>query len=248
MPSAESHIRDRVDVVRNEIAAACQRAGRSPEDVTLVAVSKQHSVAEIVEVIDAGVLHLGENRLDEALRKISEVAALTDKPVQWHMIGQVQERKARHVLSGFVLLHSLDSVALAQRLNRFLVSRESTLDVLLEINVSGEASKSGWAASNWQGSAEQRRALWDDVAQVMALPGIAIRGLMTMAPIVSDPEETRPVFAGLRTLRDALAEDFPAAEWSMLSMGMTDDYPVAIEEGATMVRVGRAIFGSRRYP
>lgn len=245
MPSAEDTIHQRVQAVRAEIATACQRAGRSPDEVTLVAISKQHSPAAVVAAIEAGVRHLGENRVEEALGKIKDVAALTATPVQWHMVGRVQERKARHVVSGFAMLHSLDSVRLAQRLDHYLTLRGDTLDVLLEVNVSGEDSKAGWSALNWAQNAAQRRALWDDVAVIAALPGLRIRGLMTMAPIVSDPEETRPVFARLRALRDALAADFPATTWDDLSMGMTDDYPVAIEEGATLVRIGRAVFGPR---
>jgi len=155
----------------------------------------------------------------------------------------VQSRKARHVTAGFALLHSLDSVRLAERLSRALAERAGALDVLLEVNVSGEETKHGWDAYSWQARAAARRVLWDDVARILTLPGVAVRGLMTMAPIVDDPEEARPVFAALRALRDALANDFPAAAWDHLSMGMTDDYPVAIEEGATLVRIGRAVFG-----
>lgn len=245
MPSAEDTIHQRVQAVRAEIAAACQRAGRSPDAVTLVAISKQHAAAAVLAAIKAGVRHLGENRLEEAAGKIKEVAALTSASVQWHMVGRVQERKARHVLSGFAMLHSLDSLKLAQRLNHYLTMRGDTLDVLLEVNVSGEDTKAGWSAFDWAQDGTQCRALWDDVAAIAALPGLRVRGLMTMAPIVSDPEETRPVFARLRALRDALAADFPATTWHDLSMGMTDDYPVAIEEGATLVRIGRAVFGPR---
>lgn len=245
MSTVEGSISERVQQVQNTIADACARAGRSPDDVTLVAISKQHSATEIVQAVNAGVRHLGENRIEEALPKLDEVAALTDTPVTWHMVGHVQDRKARHVLTGFDVLHSLDSTRLAERLSHFLAQRDDTLDILLEINVSGEASKSGWTAAAWQHDATQRRALWDDVARVLALPGLHVRGLMTMAPIVTDAEETRPVFAALRALRDALAADFPQADWHDLSMGMTDDYPVAVEEGATLVRIGRAIFGPR---
>ena len=245
MPSAGISIRARVEQVEQEIAAACQRANRAPESVTLVAVSKQHSAAEVVEAAHAGIQHVGENRLEEALRKMNDVAALTDRPIAWHMVGRVQERKARHVLSGFAMLHSLDSLKLARRLDRYAGQRGAPLDVLLEVNVSGEETKAGWSAFNWQDDPAQRRALWDDVRVLLEMPGIRVRGLMTMAPIVAHMEETRPVFAALRALRDGLATDFPQGDWSELSMGMTDDYPVAIEEGATLVRIGRAIFGPR---
>jgi uncharacterized pyridoxal phosphate-containing UPF0001 family protein len=143
------------------------------------------------------------------------------------------------------MLHSLGSVKLAERLSRSLVEQGRTLDVLLEMNVSGEATKQGWHASRWRDDPALRRAVWSDIAGILALPGLNVRGLMTMAPIVDHPEKARPVFVALRELREALADDFPGALWSDLSMGMTDDYPVAVEEGATLVRVGRAIFGPR---
>jgi pyridoxal phosphate enzyme (YggS family) len=240
-----TEIQTRVQQVQDEIAAACARAGRKPEDVTLVAVSKTHPAEVVVQAIEAGVRHLGENRPEEAIGKIAAVAALTDIPVAWHMIGHVQSRKARYVTSDFRLLHSLDSFHLAERLNRLLVEQGATLDVLLEVNVSGEESKQGWDVPNWQDNPAQRQVLWQDVVQLLTLPALNVRGLMTMAPIVEQPEAARPVFSALRRLRDALANDFPGPAWAELSMGMTDDYPVAVEEGATLVRVGRAIFGAR---
>ncbi len=243
--SLSTEIQTRVRQVQDEIAAACGRAGRRPETVTLVAVSKTHPAEAVVRAIEAGVRHLGENRVEEAVGKISAVAALTDTPVAWHMIGHVQTRKARYLTSGFTLLHSLDSLRLAERLSRLLVEHGATLDVLLEVNVSGEATKQGWDVPNWQDNPAQRQVLWQDVAQLLTLPAVNVRGLMTMAPIVEQPEAARPVFSALRALRDALANDFPGPAWAELSMGMTDDYPVAVEEGATLVRVGRAIFGSR---
>lgn len=238
-------IAERVALVRETIAAACRRAGRSPDAVTLVAVSKTHPPALILEALAAGVQHFGENRIEEALPKIAQVNAAAPVPVHWHMVGHLQSRKARFAIGPFVLLHSLDSLHLAQRLSHYAQLAGRSLDVLLEMNVSGEASKEGWAAQRWQDDRACRHALWEEVAQVLALPGLRVRGLMTMAPIVTDMEQTRPVFAALRELRDALAGDFPAAQWGELSMGMTDDYPVAIEEGATIVRIGRAIFGER---
>lgn len=245
MDTTSVPIAERIAEVRAEIERACFRAGRAPDSVTLVAVSKTHPPEDIATAVRAGVRQFGENRVEEALPKMAAVAGLVNEPVTWHMIGHVQSRKARHVTAGFALLHSLDSVRLAERLSRTLAERAGVLDVLLEVNVSGEETKHGWDAYSWQARATARRALWDDVARILTLPGVAVRGLMTMAPIVDDPEEARPVFAALRALRDALANDFPAAAWDHLSMGMTDDYPVAIEEGATLVRIGRAIFGPR---
>lgn len=241
-------IEGRLAAVYDEIRRACARADRSPDDVTLIAVSKTHPARVVAEAAAAGQRRFGENRPEEAIGKMVEVARLCDTPVEWHLIGHVQSRKARYATEGFALVHSLDSLKLAGRLARILSERQSQLDVLLEINVSGEASKEGWHMAAWRDDPAVRRALWDDVTALLALPQLHIRGLMTMAPIVDEPEQARPVFTALRELRDALAEEFPAADWSQLSMGMSDDYPVAVEEGATLVRVGRAIFGSRGTP
>jgi pyridoxal phosphate enzyme (YggS family) len=245
MDTASVPIAERIAAVQAEIRRACQRVGRSPDGVTLIAVSKTHPASEVIAALNAGLHHFGENRIEEVVGKIPAVAELTDKPIRWHMIGHVQSRKARYLTAGFTLLHSLDSVKLAERLSRFLVEQNTELDALLEINISGEESKEGWNAYGWRENPVRRAALWEDIRLVLAQPGIRVRGLMTMAPIVEDAELARPVFAGLRHLRDTLAADFPQASWADLSMGMTDDYPVAVEEGATMVRVGRAIFGQR---
>lgn len=245
MERASTSISERVAAVQGEIAAACRRTGRSPDSVTLVAVSKQKPATAVRDAIDAGLRHFGENRLEEAVPKMAGVEKLTDVPVTWHMVGTVQSRKARYLTAGFGLFHALGDAKLAGRLSRILVERECRLDVLLEMNVSGEASKQGWNAHGWQADRDLRRSLWDDVARILALPGLTVRGLMTMAPIVDDAERARPVFVALRDLRDALARDFPGAAWDALSMGMTDDYPVAVEEGATYLRIGRAIFGAR---
>ncbi|MBN1679180.1 MAG: YggS family pyridoxal phosphate-dependent enzyme [Anaerolineae bacterium] len=245
MESTSTSMYDRIAGVQAEIERACSRVGRSPETVTLVAVSKTHTAQEVADAISAGLHHFGENRLEEASEKIPAVADLTEQPVHWHMVGHIQGRKARYVTSGYALVHSLDSPKLAERLSRMMTERSESLDVLLEINVAGEMSKYGWQMAGWQNDAALRSNLWQDVRAILTLPGLNVRGLMTMAPIVAEAEATRPVFAALRDLRDALAMDFPSADWTELSMGMTDDYPVAIEEGATLVRIGRAIFGPR---
>jgi len=229
--------------VRGQIAAACARVGRAPASVTLVAVSKTHPPELVLEAAAAGVQHFGENRVEEAGGKIPAVRALTNQPLVWHMIGHIQSRKAKDLPPLFTVVHSVDTLKLAQKLSN-AVSEGNTLDVFLEVNVSGEASKSGFVAANWQDDADVRAQLWQDVRQIAALPGLTLRGLMTMAPIVEDVEQARPVFAGLARLRLALSESLglPLPD---LSMGMTDDYPVAVEEGATLVRIGRAIFGER---
>ena len=233
-----------LEVVRARLAEACARSGRGPSDVTLIAVSKTQPAAAVLEAAAAGVQHFGENRVEESESKIPTVMATIGAPVTWHMIGHIQSRKAKDVVALFDVAHSVDTLKLAERLSRFSVEQGRTLETFLEINISGEASKSGLSAAGWDADAALRDRLWSDVGAMLALPGLRVRGLMTMAPIVEDAELARPSFAGLRDLRDALALSFGVA-LADLSMGMTDDYPVAIEEGATVVRIGRAIFGER---
>lgn len=246
-------IAENLSRVREVIAAACARAGRDPASVTLVAVSKTHPALAVHEAAAVGVQHFGENRVEEAVTKIPEVKALAqagDLPLTWHMIGHVQSRKARDVLPLFDVVHSVDTLKLAEKLSRAMQTpdlphRGALLDVLLEVNVSGEESKSGFAAYRWQQDAGLRDRLTQEIAQVMSLPGLRVRGLMTMAPIVPEMEQARPIFADLAALRATLSETLHMT-LPDLSMGMTDDYPVAIEEGATLVRIGRAIFGERQ--
>ena len=187
---------------------------------------------------DLGLRHFGENRVEEAQAKVGHLP----DDVTWHMIGHIQSRKATQVVSLFQVVHSVDSLKLARRLDRFAAERAEPLPILLECNVSGEESKYGFDANRWDADEGQRRALLDAVEEILALPHLQVQGLMTMAPIVADPEQARPVFVRLRALCDELAAAFPQADWQHLSMGMTDDFEVAIEEGATLVRVGRAIF------
>jgi pyridoxal phosphate enzyme (YggS family) len=231
--------------VRGRMAAACARAGRSADSVTLVAVSKTHPAQTVLQAIACGQTHFGENRIEEAAEKITAVREQSSSPVIWHMIGHVQSRKAREVVAAVEYIHSLDSLKLAERYARFAQELKRTVRVLLEVNVSGEASKSGFQAGDWRLNAAIRESLWSDIRRMIELPGLRVEGLMTMAPIVEQAEQARPVFTALRSLRDALVADFPGAGWQTLSMGMTDDYEVAIEEGATMIRVGRALFGPR---
>jgi pyridoxal phosphate enzyme (YggS family) len=234
MTDLETNLRS----VQERIAAAAERAGRVPSDVTLIAVTKTQSPEMIQAAYDVGLRHFGENRVEEAEEKIDELPA----DITWHMIGHVQSRKAQRVASGFDVVHSVDSVKLAQRLDRFAAGRTEPLPVLLEFNVSGEESKYGFSASSWSGSDDRQESLVSAIEEIIALPRLSVQGVMTMAPIVAQPEEARPVFVGLRQLRDDLAARFPHLDWHDLSMGMTDDFEVAIEEGATLVRVGRAIF------
>ena len=242
-----STLAGRIEQVQTNIAAACARANRPVESVTLIAVSKTHPADAVIEAAGLGLRHFGENRIEEASNKIPAVIATLNHSLTWHMIGHVQSRKADDVIAIFDVIHSLDTLKLAERYSRFAGAANLTARVLIEVNVSGEESKSGLEASGWDHDSERRSTLWATIQQMVTLPYLQIDGLMTMAPIVDDMEQTRPIFASLRRLRDVLAEDFPAGSWAHLSMGMTDDYPVAIEEGATMVRIGRAIFGDRAY-
>ncbi len=224
--------------VQERIATAAARAGRDPAEIALIAVTKTQVPSTIQAAYDLGLRDFGENRVEEAEAKVGELP----EDSTWHMIGHIQSRKARRVLSLFDIVHSVDSVKLARRLDRLSEEESRRLPVLLECNVSGEESKYGFEASCWKGDSAQRAELWAAVEEILRLRHLEVQGLMTMAPIVVDPELVRPVFVALRQLRDELSGAFPWVEWGTLSMGMTDDFEVAIEEGATHVRVGRAIF------
>lgn len=229
--SAEQ-LAENIAAVHTHIAEAARKAGRDPQEITLVAVSKTKPI-ELVEVAyNLGVTDFGENRVQEALPKIEH---FHPPALRWHLIGHLQSNKAGKVVEPFALVHSVDSLHLAQVLNRHAQENGKRLPILLQVNVAGEASKEGMAPDETPELA----------GQIAALPALQIEGLMTIAPLASDPEEVRPVFRELRRLRDHLRAEVPASTWAHLSMGMTDDYRVAIEEGATIVRVGRAIFGAR---
>jgi pyridoxal phosphate enzyme (YggS family) len=232
---AEQQLRDSIARVQERIDAARRRAGRT-DAVMLVAVSKTQGADTVAAAYHEGLRIFGENRVEEASPKAAAVAALVapSPPPQWHMIGHLQSRKAADALPWAALVHSVDTPKLASRLSRAVPAGQQ-LPVLLEVNVSGESSKDGFSPA----------ALDAGVEAIAGLPGLRIEGLMTMAPLVVDPEETRPLFRQLRLLRDDLARRYPAASWRHLSMGMTDDFEVAVEEGATLVRIGRAIFGER---
>jgi pyridoxal phosphate enzyme (YggS family) len=230
--------------VQKRIAAAARSADRDPAEIILVAVTKTQPAEVIQFAYDLGLRHFGENRVEEAEAKVAGLAP----DIVWHMIGHVQSRKAPRVAAGFHMIHSVDSIKLARRLDRFCAGRAEPLPVLLEFNVSGEAAKYGFAADRWAEDRDQREAMLAVVKEIVLLPHLAVQGLMTMAPIVVEPEQARPVFSRLRRLRDELARALPNCSWHHLSMGMTDDFEVAIEEGATIVRVGRAIFSPELPP
>jgi PLP dependent protein len=232
-----SELEERIDSVRERIEAAARRAGRDSAEITLVAVSKTQPPEAVVAATRAGLRLFGENRVEEAGPKAESVARLLAPAAAptWHMVGHVQSRKAADVLPWAAMVHSVDSVKLAERLSRFCVEAGLEVAILLEVNVSGETSKYGLAPEQLPGAVEG----------IAPLAGLRLEGLMTMAPIVADPESVRPVFARLRALREIMAQRYPGLIGRHLSMGMTDDFEVAIEEGATLVRIGRAIFGER---
>lgn len=234
---SSAQIRERHTLVMERIARAAARAGRAAQAVRVVAVTKAQPHAVVAAAIEAGLTRLGENYVEEALEKM----AAFGPNLEWHMIGHVQRRKARDAASSFAMVHSLDSLALAQRLDHMAGEGGRRLAVLLECNVSGEASKFGFAAH----SPGERSGLVPEVGEILSLPNLTVQGLMTVAPIGPSPEAVRPVFAGLRGLRDWLCAELGEPVWPELSMGMSDDYEVAVEEGATLVRIGRALLGPR---
>ncbi|MBN1260880.1 MAG: YggS family pyridoxal phosphate-dependent enzyme [Anaerolineae bacterium] len=232
--------------VRERIGDAALRAGRDPTAVRLVAVTKTHPVETILAAWALGQRDFGENRPHEGVSKIVEVQRrIPGTQPTWHMIGTLQRRKVRLVIEHFDYIHAVDRTVLAEKLSALAVEAGRSMPALLECNVSGEGSKAGFAVAHWDRETAIQQRFFDEVRDILALPGLKVAGLMTMAPLTDDPETVRPVFASLRGLRDALADRFPGTNWVHLSMGMTDDFEVAIEEGATLVRIGRAIFGSR---
>lgn len=221
---------ERLDIVREHIACAALRAGRKPDSVQLVAISKTYPVEMIAEVAGAGQELFGESRVQEALVKIPSLPSR----LRWHFIGHLQSNKVRKVLPHFELIHGVDSPALARDIDRIGAELGLFPRVLLEVNVSGEGSKHGFAPE----------ALEREIEGLLAMPRLQVEGLMTMAPFAEEAEASRPYFIALRNLRDRLAAA-TGVPLSTLSMGMSGDYEVAVEEGATLVRVGSAIFGNR---
>jgi pyridoxal phosphate enzyme (YggS family) len=242
---------ENIERVQEQIDRACARAGRDLSDVTLVAVSKTFPAEAIVEAYCLGLCDFGENRVEEAEEKISDVncqlsnlhpLASDFRSLTWHLVGHLQSRKVREAVGPFDMIHSVDTVKLADKLSRLCVEAGRVMPILLECNVSGEETKYGFAVKD----AASKERWMEDVEEIVALPGVRVEGLMTVAPVVADAKDARPAFRALRELRDESAARFPQAGWHRLSMGMTDDFIIAVEEGATMVRIGRAIFGERQ--
>ena len=225
-----ANLADRIESVLDSVADAGRRAGRSPEEITVVAVSKTVDRATVDAAFAHGLRHFGENRVQDAVEKFRE--PLPEESIL-HLIGQLQSNKARPAATLFDVIESVDRPSLIDALEKEGQRRQEPIAVLLQVNVAREPQKAGCAP-------EQAPEL---IARMTASPWLIVRGLMTMAPLVDDPEAARPVFAALRELRDGIQRDHPEVDLSTLSMGMSNDYAVAIAEGATSVRVGRAIFG-----
>jgi hypothetical protein len=218
--------------IRERIEAAARRAGRDPLSVRLVSVSKTQAPERIREAIDAGARILGENYIQEAQKKIEAL----DAGVSWHFIGHLQKNKAKYAVRLFDLIHSVDSPALAEELNRAAERNGKVQEILLQVDLAGEETKFGAAEEGIRQMAEQ----------IPSLRNLAVKGLMTLPPFGVDPEDSRPYFRRLRSLRDRLAQmKIPGIAMEELSMGMSGDFEAAIEEGATLVRIGTAIFGPR---
>jgi pyridoxal phosphate enzyme (YggS family) len=226
-------LRARLDSVRDRIARAAGRAGRDPRTIILVAVSKTVPAAIVRSAAAFGQIDFGENRVQEGLGKIEENS---DLPLRWHLLGRLQSNKVRKAAGAFSVIHSVDDAALVERLDRVAGETGRAIEILIQVDLAREATKSGVPEAG----------LRQVLDRALGATGVRLTGLMVLPPAVEDPEDARPWFARLRTLRDELVEGgVPAAALAHLSMGMSHDFEVAVEEGATMVRVGTAIFGSR---
>src|SRR5213083_3335379 len=223
-------ITENLERVREQIAQATAKANRNADDVELVAISKTHDAAKVREAIEAGQTLFGESRVQEARVKIPELPS----NLRWHFVGHLQKNKIRHALPLFELFHGVDSLALAQEMNRIAADEGAHPSVLLEVNVAEEGSKVGF----------KDETLRAEMESLLALPRLSIEGLMCIPPLADEPEASRTFFVRLRELRDSLEKEFDL-RLPCLSMGMTQDFWIAVEEGATLVRVGTAIFGER---
>lgn len=227
-------LKDRLEEVEERIQEACRRAGRDRSEVTLIAVSKTKPAEILKEAYDLGIRVFGENKVQE----LTEKYEVLPKDIRWHMIGHLQTNKVKYIADKVELIHSVDSLKLAETIEKEAAKRNRTIDILVEVNVAEEESKFGLKVEE----------VIPFIEKVAGFSHINVRGLMTIAPFVENPEKNRSVFADLRKLSvDITEKNIDNVNVSILSMGMTNDYEVAIEEGATMVRVGTGIFGARNY-
>ena len=230
----ETNIALNIENVKKNIEQACLRSGRNPKDVTLIAVSKTKPNEMLMDAYNAGIRTFGENYVQELVSKID---TLPDD-IEWHMIGHLQTNKVKYIVGKVAMIHSVDSVKLAREISKEAVKRNVTADILIEVNVGMEENKFGITVES----------AYEDIKEMAKLPNIAIKGLMTSAPFVENSEDNRKYFRQLKQLSvDIQSKNIDNVDMGILSMGMTNDYIVAIEEGATIVRVGTAIFGARNY-
>ena len=230
----EYGIKENIKEVENQIAAACQESGRAPEEVTLIAVSKTKPVELIREAYEYGCRDFGENKVQELLDKYE----VLPKDIRWHMIGHLQRNKVKYIVDKVALIHSVDSLRLAEEISREAVKKDICVNILIEVNVAEEETKFGVTC-------DEVKPLVHEIAK---LPNIRVKVLMTIAPFVENAEENRPIFSKLRKISvDIMDENIDNITMEILSMGMTGDYAVAVSEGATCVRVGTGIFGVRQY-
>lgn len=227
-------IQENLKAVEQVIEDSCRKSNRERQDVTLIAVSKTKPVSDLKVAYEAGIRDFGENKVQELLEKIPRMPS----DIRWHMIGHLQRNKVKYIIDKAAMIHSVDSLRLAEEISQEAVKKGVEMDILIEVNVAGEESKFGV-------SPEETPEL---VQQIAVLPSIHIRGLMTIAPFIEDPEGNRELFRKLKQLSvDIEGKNIDNVNMSVLSMGMTGDYSVAVEEGATMIRVGTGIFGQRQY-
>jgi pyridoxal phosphate enzyme (YggS family) len=243
-----NEIRDRYAAALERVAAAAARAGRSADEVTLVAVTKTWPAELVLAAYEAGMRHFGENRAEELAAKRPQVEQELepDSGILWHLIGSLQSRKTELAADYADLFHALDRGKIARRLSTALVANGRSLPAFIEVNLSGEATKSGLDLSRWEADATQGQNLRKMITDTAALPGLPVIGLMTMAPWEVDETIIRDVFRRAKALAEWLRSGIPGEPALCLSMGMTDDFEIAIEEGATHVRIGRALFGDRQ--
>ena len=235
-----SDIKANLEVIKKRMDLAAHRAGRDSNKIQLVTVTKSHPVEIVEAAINAGADKLGENYPEEAVIKIELLKEISAK-VQWHMIGHVQSRKVRLVVENFNYVHSIDSFRLAEKFNRTLEDYGITLPIFLEVNVSGEDTKNGFPINTPEGLIQT----YSQIEQIIDLRKIKVIGLMSMPPYTIDPEKSRPYFKRMQWFRDELLKKYNSLELDELSMGTSSDFEVAIEEGATIIRVGQAILGPR---
>lgn len=227
-------LKENLEAVQKNIIEACKKVGRDSNEVTLIAVSKTKPLSDIEEIMDLGVIEFGENKVQELVDKYENIKA----PVHWHLIGHLQTNKVKYIVDKVALIHSVDSLKLAEQISKEAVKKNVISNILVQVNVAKEETKFGIETEE----------VYDLVEKISKLPNISIQGLMTIAPFVENPEENRLIFRKLHQLYvDIKQKNIDNVNMNVLSMGMTNDYQVAIEEGSTMVRVGTGIFGARNY-